>query len=271
MNFKFQNLQYNFHVSRTARIKYDFDKSLFSINGDLIIADFHHARILSEKINTKRKSEGNTDRIVTSGHLNALGLLHEIFHYLIRLYEEKENPGVLDRSIKYLQTHIEEKEITKVLLEYLNEFPPLEVYKGKIAPEEYLSGETEGKSNKEIILEELIILQLENSNPATTSLEELYSDRLLSKRSKYIVALDIAEQFFITEKPFGSENLPLFQFLRKPIVTSPYNIEGQLDYILEKWGVFIYDKFGMRILKSKDLIKEDLKLFLQRNSTCTGL
>ena len=44
---------------RLHEIKYNFDKSLFSINGDLIIADFRLARILSEKINTKRKSEGD--------------------------------------------------------------------------------------------------------------------------------------------------------------------------------------------------------------------
>ena len=263
MIFKFKNIRYNFHVSKTARIKYNFDKSLFSINGDLIIADFRQARILSDKINSKRKSEGDSAQVVTSGHLNALGLLHEIFHYLIRIYEDVENPGVLDRGIKYMLTHIEEKELSKVLLEYVNQFPPLEVFKGKISPEEYLNGKTEGKSHKEIILEELIILQLENSNPATVSLEELYSDKPLSKKSKYVEALGVAEQFFITEKTFGSENLSLLQFLRKPIVTSPYNIEGQLDYILEKWGVYIYDKFRDRILKSKDLIKEDWKLFLQ--------
>ncbi len=263
MTFEFKNIPYNFHVSKAARIKYDFDKSLFSLNGDLIIADFHQARILTDKINAKRKSEGDSAGVVTSGHLNALGLLHEIFHYLIRIYEDVENPGVLDRGVKYLITHIEGKELNKVLREYINEFPPLEVFKGKISSEEYLNGKTKEKSNKEIILEELIILQLENSNPATVSLEELYSDKPLSKKSKYIDVLGITEQFFITEKTFGSENLPLLQFLRKPIVTSPYNIEGQLDYILEKWGVYIYDKFRDRILKSKDLIKEDWKLFLQ--------
>ena len=263
MAFAFKNIPYNFHVSKAARNKYDFDKTLFSINGDLIIADFRQARILTNKINAKRKSEGDSAGFVTSGHLNALGLLHEIFHYLIRIYEDVENPGVLDRGIKYLLTHIEEKELNKVLHEYINEFPPLEVFKGKISSEEYLNGKTEEKSNKEIILEELIILQLENSNPATISLEELYSDKPLSKKSKYIDALGIAEQFFVTEKTFGSENLPLLQFLKKPIVTSPFNIEGQLDYILDKWGVYIYDKFYDRILKSKDLIKEDWKLFLQ--------
>jgi glycosidase len=263
MSFKFSKIRYNFHVSKITRIKYDFDKSLFSINGDLIIADFHQARILSEKINKVRKLEGITNTIVTSGNLNALGLLHEIFHYLIRVYEEKENPRVLDRSVKYLLSHMEEKEINKVMLEYINEFPPLEVFKGKVTPEDYLLDVTDNKPNKEIILEELIILQLENSNPATISLEELYSDKTISKKSKYIDALDITEQFFITEKPIGPENLPLIQFLRKPIVASPYNIEGQLDYILDKWGVYIYDKFHDRILKSKDLIKEDLKLFLQ--------
>ena len=254
---------YEFHVAKDLRLKYQLDKSLFSINGDLIVANFRLARELTSKINEKRKSEGKSDQQITAGLINAVGLMHEIFHFLIRWYEEKENPGVLKRTISSLYQHLGEKELNQVFLGYVEEFPPLDVYLGKITSEDYLSSSTNGKPNTEIVLEELILLQLENINPAGKLLEELYSDKIISEKTKYIELIDGAENYLATEKAFGPENLPLIQFLRKPIVSDPHNLEGQLDYILTKWGVYVYDAFHKRILSGKDLIQEDIKLFIQ--------
>ena len=254
---------YEFHVAKEIRLKYQLDKSLFSINGDLVIANFRLARELSNKINEKRKSEGKNDQLITAGLLNAVGLMHEIFHFLIRWYEEKENPGVLKRTLNSLYQHLGEKELNQVFLEYVEEFPPLDVYLGKITADDYLNSSTNDKPNTEIILEELILLQLENINPAGNLLEELYSDKKISKRTKYIELIEETENHLATEKTFGPENLPLIQFLRKPIVSNPHNFEEQLDYILTKWGVYVYDVFHKRILSGKDLIQEDIKLFIQ--------
>ncbi|MBZ0199685.1 MAG: hypothetical protein K8H86_07455, partial [Ignavibacteriaceae bacterium] len=255
---------YEFHVSRNTRKKYKFDKNLFALNGDFIIADFKQARILTEKINETRRIEGQHNLQVTAGQLNALGLLHEIYHYIIKHYEEKENNGVIARSINYLQQHLGEKELHDVLIEYINEFPPQKVFKGIQSPEEFLEDTTYAKPNREVILEELILLHLENNNPAAKNFDEFYDDEQLSKKVKYIEVIDSVEQFFITEKPVGKELLPLFQFLRKPIYSAPQSLEAQLDFILENWDVYIQDKFHKRILSSKDLIYEDAKLFIQQ-------
>lgn len=258
-----KKIYYEFHVAKSIRSKYDFDKSLFSINGDLIIANSRTARNLTNKINEKRKSEGISDQQITAGLINAVGLMHEIFHFLIRWYEEKENPGVLKRTLDYLYQHVGDKELNQVMLEYLEEFPPLDVYLGKLTAEEYLRSSTNDKPNTEIVLEELILLQLENINPAGILLKEFYSDKNLTEKTKYIELIDESESYLTTEKPFGTENLPIIQFLRKPITSSPQDLEGQLDYILNNWGIYVYDQFHRRILSSKDLIQEDIKLFIQ--------
>jgi glycosidase len=256
-------IKYNFHVSKHSRLKYQFDKSLFSLRGTVIIAHPKNARELSNSINEKRKSEGLGHEPITPGQINALGLLHEIFHFIIGVYKEKENAGVFSRAFTHLMVHLGDAELTKVLNEFCNEFPPLEVYKGNTGVEEYLNGNTSGVSNKEILLEELILLHLENINPALTSLEELFSDIQISKRTKYVDLLGLAEEFFQSEKPFGEESLSLIQFLRKPIVTFPFNIDTQLDYIREKWRIYIDDALFQKLLKGQDLIREDLKLFIK--------
>ncbi|MCW9065758.1 MAG: hypothetical protein OQJ78_05625, partial [Ignavibacteriaceae bacterium] len=121
-------IKFDFHISRTARKKYRIEQSLFSLNGKVILADYQQARILSEKINSKRREEGNADQFVTAGQINAVGLLHEIFHLLIRKYEEGDNPGVFGKAIKHLKKEIKENELEKTLLTFVEEFPPLSVY-----------------------------------------------------------------------------------------------------------------------------------------------
>ncbi len=252
-----------FHVSKNARSKYQLEDEFYSLRGNLVIANGANARKLANKINNIRQSEGKIDQFVSAGQVNTLGLLHEIFHFLIRYYEENENPGVFARGINHLKNNLNEKELTSVLSEYVNHFPTLDVYKGKVSTNDYLNGITEGKPNKEIILEEIILLNLENINPATRQLEELYSEKPLTEKTKYLELVNQLEKFFSYEKPFGPENLSLIYFLRKPILESPDNLDGQLDYILKNWGIYIYDKFGKRLLTGKDIVFEDSKLFLQ--------
>ncbi|MDP3831165.1 MAG: hypothetical protein Q8Q47_07830, partial [Ignavibacteriaceae bacterium] len=126
---KINPIKFFFHVSKISREKYNFEENLFSITGDLIVADFASARLLSQKINDYRKQNGITDSFVTPGQINALGLLHEIFHFIIREYEEKENPGVFERSILFLKEKIGIENLEQTLKLFVEEFPPLSVQK----------------------------------------------------------------------------------------------------------------------------------------------
>jgi glycosidase len=258
-----KNITYEFHTSAASRKKYHFEEHLFTISGDLIVHDPAAARKLAYQINNVRKQESFTGKLTTPGEVNALGLIHEILHYLIGLYETNVNPGVFSRNLKYLKNSTGELDTEKVLLEFINEFPPLNVYKNIIKPGEYLTGETGGKPNKEILLEEIILLYLGNNNPAAANLSDLYTDKPLADRTKYLPFIDETEKFFTSEKPFAQSNLPLIQFLRRPIVAHPYNLEGQLDFILREWATFVSEKFGKRLLQGKDLIHEDYKLFVK--------
>lgn len=251
-------ITYFFHTSIGARKKYNFDTSLFSLKGNIIIADFYHARVLAQQINSKRLGE----MPVTAGQINALGLLHEIFHFAIRVYEDELNPGVFTKAINTLRTQLGEDDLQKVLLEFTRKFPPLNVYTGNISAEEYLEQSTGNKSNSEIILEEIFLLHLENINQAFLPLKELYDDTPLVQQTPYVQFLIETEKFFEKEKPFGEDNLPLTAFLKQPILANPYNIDAQLEFIKTKWSKIIPADFISKLLRSVDLIKEDAKLFM---------
>lgn len=254
-------ITYYFHVSKESRIKYSLEDNLFALQGNLIVSDFSAARLISEKINTVRRDEGRFNLQVTAGQINALGLLHEILHLLIRKYEENNNANIFKNSIDYLKNNLSETELNKTLLMFVEDFPPLQVYRNKISSADYLKGKTENKDNREIILEELILLNLENINPAIYQLKELYDDAKLANETKYKEIIEQTEMFFESEPKIGGFNL--ISFLRKPIIQSPYNIEEQLDFIRSNWIDFIDDSVLAKILSGKDLIHEDYKLFVQ--------
>lgn len=254
-------ITYYFHVSKTARQKYQFEENLFSITGDLIVSNFQLARELADKINSVRNENGEQNYIVTAGQINALGLLHEIFHFIINQYEENENPGVFKKIKNHLREKLTNEKFEKLILKFVEDFPPLSVQKNELTSVEYVNGKTGNKSNKEIIIEELILLHIENINPAYKSLKDLFDDKTLLEATSYNEFVKVSEEFFEKEKPVLIENLSLFKTLKKPIFANPEDIDAQLWYIKEKWNLLLEEKFEILLLKSSDLLKEDAKLF----------
>ena len=43
-----------FHVSRQARDRYQFEQALFSVTGNVVFASFHAARVFAQKMNQRR-------------------------------------------------------------------------------------------------------------------------------------------------------------------------------------------------------------------------
>ncbi len=111
---------FEFHVSRKAREKYQFDEKLFALNGNVILADFAAARRFAASMTKVR------GRFVPASAINAMGLIDEILHVLIHQYE-RQNPGVMERALKAAGV-----EANASLLKFTEDFPPLAVYRGEI-------------------------------------------------------------------------------------------------------------------------------------------
>jgi len=252
--------QCEFHILSDVRDKYQFDESLFAVNGNVIFPNFHAARIFAKKLNDARDLVRFPERGVRAGQLNALGLIDEIYHYILRVYEETANPGVFGRAQAYLKANIGEEGFQSTIDSFVAFFPPLKVYKKESPAEAYLSEITEGRPNQHVTIEELILLYLTNFNPAASKFEELFSDKTLAAKTKYPVLINALENFFKSERTFGPENQFIFDLLRAPILAHPDSLEAQLGYIKSKWGMLLSSKFLDRILGSIDLLDEENKV-----------
>ncbi len=255
-----QAVPFEFHVSRRARDYYQFDEALFSLNGNVIFANFHASRLFAQKINQKRDLVSYPENAVQAGQINAMGLIDEISHHMVAMYRQERSPIVMEKAVDWLEKHIGGAETDRLLGQFVQEFPSLAVYRKELSADDYLNGSTAGTPHRQAVLEELIMLWLANSNPAFSPYRELFDDSSISQNTSYSAAIDSLHDFFDTQPPFGPDNQNLMDVLRSPAIAVPHSLSGQLEYLRNRWG-YIIGTYLYRLLSSLDLIKEEEKAY----------
>jgi glycosidase len=248
-----------FHVSRKARDQYQFDQDLYALSGNVIFANFHATRLFAQKINQKRDLVNFPENAVKAGQINAMGMIDEIMHLMINLYRQQINPHVMEQALEWANAKIGTEAVDRCLLAFADQFPPLAVYRRESSMPEYLAGSTEGIPNRQILVEEMCLLWLTNSNPAMLAYADLFDDSDLRKETAYLPILAELDRFFDSQPPFGPDHQNLITMLHSPAVAVPYSLSGQLEYIRQRWGT-ILGKLLYRVLGSLDLIKEEERL-----------
>lgn len=247
-----------FHISREARERYQFEETLFSLNGNVLFANFHAVRVFVQKMNDQRDLVRFPEQTVRAGHVNAMGLIDEILHYVVGLFREQKNPEVMGQALDWLQARYGHGAVDDALRRFIDRFPPVAVYQGKIDPAVYLEGSTAGVPHRQVVLEELLLLWLGNANPGFSPYQELFDDRALGQETAYPNIVAGLREFFATQPVFGPDGQNLVDMLRSPAVAVPYSLPGQLAYILEKWG-YLLGRYFYRLLVGQDLLKEEEK------------
>jgi len=251
---------FEFHISRLAREKFDFDQSIYRFDGNVIFANLLAARQFTQKMNQKRDLVNFPENAIKAGDINALGLIDEILHLIVSLYRQQIDPMIVNDAYDHLEKTFGEIRIQKALLEFVEAFPPLDVYSGSVSETAYLEGKTEGVSHSHLALEEMLMLWITNRNPATAPFSELFDDSSLKQVIIYRQMMDELKKFFADKPHFGPDDQDLYTMLRSPSIAEPYSLSGQLEFIRRKWG-FLLGDYLYRLLSSIDLIREETKAF----------
>lgn len=239
--------QYEFHVSHKARRKYRFDEGLFALNGNVVLADFAAARRFAEALSRGRGQP------VPAGDINAMGLIDEILHILIRKYE-LQNPGILRRALESLTG----MDVETALLKFTEEFPPMAVQRGELSARAYLDRETAGTPHRQSTLEEMLLPYLSNLNPAYAPYRELFDDTPLRRATAYEAILAGLWTFFLSGPGFGSAGETLLDVLAAPGRVAPHSLTAQLEFLLNRWGALLGENFILKLLRGLDYIKEEI-------------
>jgi glycosidase len=258
---------FEFHVSKAARVRYDFDRALFQTSGNVIIPDFHAARVFAMRMNERVDKDLYPDRVVHAAELNAMGLIDEILHHAIEIYRRTVNPNVMSDAVEAMTERMEPERLDHALASFIDQFPPLVVFRDGLDPVEYLAGETEGQPNRQIALEELLLLWLANVNPAFETFDELFDDADLVERTIYTQLIADLQAYFDGQPRFGPEGQSLIAFLRAPALAEPGSLAAQLRFIRSRWGM-VLTPFLDRLVVTLDVLhEEEVALWMRMHPT----
>ncbi len=265
---------FEFHISRQSRDFYKFDEALFSINGNVIFANFRAAREFAYQMNAKKDLLRFPEQAVRASEINAMGLIDEILHFVVNQYRKEINPELNSQAVAWLVEQIcpgsnypvgKCDALERTLYQFASDFPPVKVYRKEESLADYFEGTTENIPNRQILLEELIMLWLENVNPAFSPYLELFDDTELKRTTLYgdqkpSQIISLLYRFFENQPRYGPDKQNLIDMLRSPAIAAPHSLTGQLEYILSRWRAILGDRFLYRLLGSLDLIKEETKI-----------
>jgi glycosidase len=246
-------------TSRISRKKYSFSADFFRPDGRVTFADYSAARAFAARLSKLRAEP------VPASDIYAMYLLDEALHIILLQYHN-QNPGVMARGLGLLQSNLGSR-FEKTLTAFTEEFPPVSVYRGEMTAGAYLALTRpplpvgDGRGVRGATVEEMLLLNISNQNPALQPYKELFDDSVL-RTSAYGDLLVVLTDFLALQPGFGSGGLEagetLYDILAAPSKASPYSLEGQLQFMIQKWGFLLGDAFIQRILRGIDFVREEV-------------
>jgi glycosidase len=248
-----------FHVSGLSRDKYQFDLSLFVPIGKTDIPDFLAARTFASQMNRKRDTVQFPEQAVRASEINAVALIHGVTQYVFRAYMQQVAPKMLQDALAALQENLGAQTVDETLDKFADSFPPLAVYTHTEDRETFLNESTNGVPNRQLVLEEMLMLWLSNANPAFSTFFELFGDDPLNKTGYPRIIAQLYRYFNAQVDDgggafTGGENI--LDFLLAPARNSPHSLEGQLSFLMSRWSGYI-GSFIYRLLRGVDFMKEE--------------
>ena len=258
-----------FHISRKARERYGFAESLFSYNGNVILANLPACREFAHRMNQVREVEKHPEQAVHAGQLFAMGLIDEASHVLMARYREQFDPQVMTSALEWFGAQVGTDNLDKMLLVFVEHFPGQSVMRGLETPAQWLAGETGGMPHRAAALEELLLLWSANRNEAFKPFEELFEDRTLAEKTVYRQVTAQMPEYFATRPLIplpGAQSISLLDLLRAPAMRSPRSLSDQLEIIRQLWKPLIGDSLERFLLMASEVLREEeLAIWAQFN------
>jgi len=243
---------FEFHISRAARDRARFDEALFHTSGRVVLARPAAARRLAARWTEVRGGSP----VASAADVYALGLLDEVAHVAMAAYRAQHDAAAFSGALPWLAARLGTLELDRVLLTFVEQFPPLAVYRGEMEPMVWLAGDSAGTPHRALALEELLALWLTHANDAAAPYRDLFESPPLTHGTAFARLPMLLRAWFESRPRLGPEALPLIDFLRAPALASPHSLQEQLAWMREHWSWLLGDLIE-RLLTAFDLRQEE--------------
>ncbi|HDQ15151.1 MAG TPA: alpha amylase catalytic subunit, partial [Sediminispirochaeta sp.] len=237
--------KHGFHISRYSREKYAVSENLFSKEGHLLVADYPAIVKLASQINEQRDLHKYPEARVSAAELYALGLIHEIFHYIIEVYQDQIDKDLFTQLRDELTRHFDQTHILQ-----LEEYFKKDYSTG--SDDRDVTIEPEGPE----LLEEIVLLWITNQNPAIRNYKELLDDTALTIETPY---QQVIKRLYLELDRFPSvedSSLNLIDFLLIPAHEAPESLLSQLNFMVTRWRKLL-GPYAELLMRSIDYLREE--------------
>jgi len=252
-------------TSRVSRLKYNFSADFFRADGHVVFSDIASARAFAAQMIKIRAVSGADAPVVSAADLYALSLIDEAYHILLERFFSKYT-GVMGRAMGFLQSNLGSK-YDLTLSKFTEEFPPLSVFRGEVTAGVYLATKVPhvgsfGRGVRGATIEEMLLINNANRNPALPSYKDLMDEAIMGETA-YETCVRHLIDFFSRHPGHGDEfklgeSESIVDILSAPIKAAPDSLEGQLRFIIEKWGHLLGKAFALRMLRGLDYLREEV-------------
>jgi glycosidase len=258
-----------FHISRTARERYQFAESLFSYNGNVVFANMAACRVFAHRMNQVREVEKHPELAVHAGALYAMGLIDEASHVLMARYREQFDNQVMTSALEWFSSLVGANALDKMLLTFVENFPGASVIRGLETPKQWLNGATDRTPHRAAALEELLLLWTANRNEAFKPFEELFEEKTLAEKTVYRQVTRQFPDYFATRPLIplaGAKAVNLLELLRAPAAGSPRSLSEQLALIRKMWKPLLGESLEHLLAIATEILhEEELAIWMQFN------
>ncbi len=241
-----------FFFSKYFRNYYRLDQRLIEDTEESI----QISKIVANQVNTIRELE-NKEEFVKASEINALGILNKINRVIISHYQKEEKSNLFNDLKGFLENEMGVENLNNSIIKFVEEFPPENIENNL---EDFVTSSQGGRPNYELLIEQLLLLWLQNSNNSFTEYSSLLqgdiwiddpdTEKINQLLGEYLDKL-IADPI---------ENTSLLELL---LTHNKINLslDDQLETILKTWGTLLSD-LEDQVLTSIDLIREENKIRL---------
>ncbi|HZJ21707.1 MAG TPA: alpha-amylase family glycosyl hydrolase, partial [Anaerolineales bacterium] len=241
-------------ITKASRDTYQFDTDFFQANGRVVFDDFSAARKFAAQMSALRTQP------VPASDIYAMQLIDEAMRVLVKRYVPD---ALMSSAVSYLDSSVGMDSVNATQQKFVSEFPPDDVYRGEMKAEEYLEQllASTGGNGRVWTIEELLFIYLHNANPAVNPLVELVDDTPLESTAYQNLITALNSFFTQAAKESAAEGRSaesLFDILSAPAKASPNSLDGQLQFIFDKWGILLGETFIARVVRGMDFLREEV-------------
>lgn len=257
------DLTMEFPLRSTLRDQLDLEDKEFTLRGQLSLQSPSDAQEKAFAI----QNLGYRD--FSAGELLGASILSSAWRLMLRQYKEKLLPQIWNSIQRSLERNFGPVELDNLLSSLLNLYPSTGLYRGIETAQSLLEDPQLRDSWVQICLENLLLLDLWQDDPALEKMRPLVLEEPWSQWKQLLGSLDFLEKELEVLPGFGAKGKHIVEILREPIEHSPI-LKEQLEYIRKNWGEYLEDLLP-GLLQGQDLLAEETQVRLPGPGPAQGV